>query len=278
MRVLWLQDWLRPHGGAELSSATCVRLGERLGFDIVGVSRDSFDARLLLEADVLVINNFHSFSQEQMRAVSWACLECGMPYIVYSHDLRDLGRPEFAGPLMHRAALNVFISPAHRRHYETGLGVTGIALPLAIDVDLYRPVSGAARRKNSVLIADPRKQGADCGSWMRENPGLQYTALGHLRLSPQEMHITERPAVAPWDMPSVYTEHEYLLHRPARQTAGERVLFEAALCGCRVVANDLCGHMSWGWDLSDVDRLRDRLEQAPYDFWCELERVGRRMS
>ena len=59
----------------------------------------------------------------------------------------------------------------------------------------------------------------------------------------------------------------FLVHLPDAWCAGERVVLEAALCGCKVIANERVGHTSWGWDMTDIDALRDRLADAPYEFW-----------
>ena len=58
---------------------------------------------------------------------------------------------------------------------------------------------------------------------------------------------------------------------PYRKFPCDRVTFEAALCGCKIIANE--NVESWGLDLADADYLRGWLREAPYLFWGEVEKI-----
>jgi hypothetical protein len=60
--------------------------------------------------------------------------------------------------------------------------------------------------------------------------------------------------------------------------AGERVVFEAALCGCAVEMNGNVGHKSWNYDLSDTETLRETLRDAPFAFWRAVERYMQKVA
>jgi hypothetical protein len=51
------------------------------------------------------------------------------------------------------------------------------------------------------------------------------------------------------------------------------VIYEAALCGCKVVAGEIVEAMSWGKDLTDQKGLRKWLGEVPGQFWGEIGKV-----
>ena len=75
-------------------------------------------------------------------------------------------------------------------------------------------------------------------------------------------------------MHELYHKYETVWHSPEKPCAGDRVIFEAVLSGCKLITNDNVGHMSWGFDLNDQIALRKRLKAAIYDFWHLVERVA----
>lgn len=269
MRVAWIQDYSREEGGAEMSNKLVVHVGETLGFDIVGISPQNFRHEALLLCDVAVVNNFWQFEPWQTKTVLHALWEGRVPYVMYSHDYRDLARPAFAGPLFDRARLNVFISPRHKMLYEQALYVPrGVAFPLAIDAEGFVPQTGIERISGSAVIVSTAKQGPECTRYVTKHAGsMTATSLGKAFAGCK--HVRPKQSFA--TMPAVYSEFEHLVHLPRKEWAGERIVFEAALCGCKVVANEKAGHMSWGWDLSNRAFVAEQLERAPYRFWRTIE-------
>jgi hypothetical protein len=265
VRVAWVQDISRPHGGAENSNRTVVAAGERLGFDVVGITPLNFIPGVLKEADALVLNNFHQFDRLQAQMV----LETmrSKPYAVYSHDARDLRRAGLWDRVLRESRLNVFISPRHLKLYEDKYKCHGVALPLAVDAELFRPVAGVAREEGVALIVGGwikgGKTGRDLRGFVGSHNTYRYVSVGHV--VPGATVVGTRPLE---EMPALYSSVGALVHYPDIECAGERVVFEAALCGVKKFhLGERVGHASWGFDLSDESALRDVLGKAPVTFW-----------
>lgn len=271
MRIAWLQDYCTI-GGAELTCRETVRIGELLGHDIVGVTPQNFSSLLLYQCDVLVINNFFHFDTQQVKHILYAIYEQRVPYVVFEHDHRNLDRPDFARALFAHSRLNIFLSPMHLSNYHDRLGVDGIALPLAINVDQYRPVPGIERVSNTAIVSNMRnfKRWIGLQEYITTHPEINFTVIADQSMVYGE-NVTLHPRVRAEQMPGLYSRHEFLVHILDGLGAGERVIFEAALCGCKVVANEHAGHMSWGQNLGDDMGLRAWLQKAPYEFWRKIE-------
>jgi hypothetical protein len=281
-RVAWVQDRSLV-GGAELSNMHVVDVGERLGFDIVAVSPDNFDrdgnrtTALLKSADVIIINNIFEFNAEAMSRIKYALYEERVPYVKYEHDHRELGRVFDARQLFNNSILNVFLSPVHRDNHRDALGVDGICLPLAVDTEFFKPVEGIARHAGRALVSGVRtwKKWTNLKAYIEEHPELVYVVLADTL--PMELagdNVKLEPMVPASHMPTVYSQAEYVVHLLDGWGAGERVIFEAALCGCTVIANDFVGHTSWSaWQQKkdDPEALRAWLKPAPFSFWREVE-------
>ena len=268
-RISWVQDnevdW---RGGAEFSARHVVEVGERCGFHVEPMTPSSFRADAMANAELVVLNNLWHFSGEQMRAILAVLFEMRVPYVKYEHDHRELTRPEFSRRLFERAVMNVFLSPVHRENHRDGIGAAGECIPLAIDVNAYRPVPGIQRVPGTALVSNVRtiKTWDRLKEYVFGHPEITFTVLATNGII-QGKNVKTIPPVLPEKMPELYSAHEYLVHLPDAWCAGERVIFEAALCGAKIIANEKVGHMSWGWDLADTEALRERLIDAPYEFW-----------
>jgi len=270
MRVLWVQDYVKQDGGAEQSNKAVVHVGTGLGFDIVGMSPRHFQEKLLRDADVVIVNNFHQFGGTQVAMVRSACVEGNVPLVMYSHDYRDLKRRGFILPFFLKARLNVFISPKHLQDYSAAFLIERcVALPLCIDTKGFTPVEGVVRRPRSVLIVAPQKQGTQTEKFICEHPEYTYCSIGMKFPGCREV----RPVVPIKSMPRLYSEFDCLLHFPKGLCGGERILFEAALCGCKLWSNANAGHTSWGFDWTNRVGLARALDEAPFAFWKQVEEV-----
>jgi len=245
-----------------------------MGHDIVGLTPDNFYPWVLKDADVLVINNFFQFQRPQFDAVLKEIWEKKKPYVVYSHDHREpYVRRDFAIRLFKESRLNVFISPRHRDNFMRLLGCDGIALPLAIDTDLFRPDPSVKREPDTALIVGGWVRGGKVSKRLRSfiSANGKYTYLSVNLPVEGARHIPKRPLEK---MPEVYSRAGALVHFPDIECSGERVVFEAALCGVKQFhLGDMVGHASWGFDLTDRDSLAKILRKAPIDFWGEVDRV-----
>lgn len=275
-QVAWIQDQLW-RGGAEISGNFVAEIGRNCGFDIAMLTRD-VPAKIIhdeiVKADLAVLNNLWAFSSEQIMAILKGIYSDGIPYVKYEHDHREISRPEFSIPLFRRSKLNVFLSPMHLRNYQKALGCDGIALPLAIDTEIFKPVEGVERKAGWALVSNVRnfKSWQKLNQYIQEHPEITFVILGS---DPpvQGQNIRVRPMVPFDQMPALYSEHEFLVHILDGYGAGERVVFEAALCGCKIIMNENVGHMSWEIDLGDTERLRQWLDDAPFEFWRRLEAI-----
>lgn len=265
-RVAWVQNYSKD-GGAEISNYNVVRVGEKLGYDIVGCNIDlmnNLEASLKM-CDIVIVNNMHSANYDEATRM---ILGMGKPLVVYSHDC-------FAedGRLFESAAYSFFISPFHQRHYEKLYGlIRGECLPLAFNVDRWKNESNG-RKAGSVLVLSYEKSRKNVQKFINENPALDYHVAGDM--VPQGARVNKIPSVFYDNIHELYTQYETVLHVPDGVCAGDRVLFEAVLCGCKVITNENAGHASWleKFDWRDEKVLRPVLADAPYKFWRRIDEV-----
>jgi hypothetical protein len=275
VKVAWVQDISRPHGGAENSNRTVVAEGFKRGHDIVGVTPLNFFEGVLQQAELFIINNFFEFPKYMVDKILARIWDGGVPYVVYSHDHRDVERRAgFARKLFRESRLNVFISPRHLRNYRRGLGCEGKAYPLAIDTSLFSAVPGVPRSDTEALIVGGWMGGGKLSrslkNFVSRNPQYQYVSVGHSVDGARV--IPKRPLEL---MPVVYSSAHTLVHMPDIECAGERVVFEAALCGVKEFhLGEKVGHASWGYDLTDRDALVKILRDAVTSFWQEVEHAA----
>ena len=277
--VAWIQDdFIR--GGAEISSELVMSIGRDLGYRIIQVTpktQTKVIEQILSISDFAVIGNFWNFNLDQVDVVLKAFYTDKLPYVKYEHDHRELTRPEFSYKLFRNSVLNIFLSPIHLENHKKSIGADGICLPLAIDVDFFHCCDGKLRIPKTALVCNIRnfKRWIALQKYIDEHPEIEFHVItnGTPVVSGANVHRIEP---VPYEkMPELYCKYEYLVHLLDGWGAGERVIFEAALCGCKIVANEWVGHMSWQYDLTDIDGLRDWLRLAPYKFWQEIyERVG----
>ena len=267
-RVAWVQNYSK-NGGAEISNFTAVRIGQNLGFDISGVVIDAeqFSFKILDDSDIIIVNNLHNGRRKEILDYLYATKK---PWIKYDHD-----RCETEFDLYKRSRLNVFISPAHQAHYAEKCGQEilskSICLPLAFDVDAWQnKIDG--RIPGSIFIPVYMKCRNGVQEFMRTNPHYKYFMTGSVKPI-YGADITILNEINYQDMPEVYRRYETVLHIPNNKTAGERILFEAVLSGCKVITNDNAGHTSWSFDWRDERVLRPILRRAVYQFWHEVENV-----
>lgn len=264
-RVLWVQNYVKK-GGAEISNYVAVETGTRLGFDIVGYDIDTpLDRKLITECDLIVVNNMHTAGRDAMLGVLF---NSGKPWVKYEHDYLESG----CVGLFTVAAMLVFISPAQAEHYFKLFGEDikekSVVLPLAIQEDRWQD-KNEPRIPNTVLVPAYDKCRGNTLAFMTSHPEYKYHVLSQTGIKPSGALLL--PSVEWNRMQDIYNQYEIVLHQPDAKYAGDRVLFEATLCGCRVIHNENVGHLSWNYDLADHKTLRDNLTQALYRFWYEID-------
>jgi len=278
-KVAWVQDFSRI-GGAELSNKEVVRVGMDCGFDIFTLTQKNGGSdfnEILSSVDLIILNNIFGFSQDLMNKILKAIYLNQVPYVKYEHDHRELNRPEFSRKLFTNSILNVFLSPIHLDNYQQALGCDGICLPLAIDVNLFHLIPSIERRLNTALVCNVRnfKSWKNLQTYITIHPEIIFTVLSNEGLPVHGDNVKISPMVPYEKMPEIYSAYQYLVHLLDGWGANERVVWEASLCGCQVVANKMVGALSWGNEGFNINLtsgivIREWLEKAPYLFWHEV--------
>jgi len=265
-RVMWIQNY-NKHGGAEISNYNCVAVGRNLGFDIVGmVVNDLQGKNLLRNADVIIVNNLHS---ENKDVVVDYLKNTTIPWIKYDHDFLET---DF--DLFKKSKLNVFISPIHRDFYfeKVGLEIAekSICLPLAIIPERWEYKSDS-RQPDTVFIPSYKKCRKNVVQFIEQHPDKKYIVAGDIK--PMSPNIETIGEIDYDKMQEMYHKYDMVLHMPEKMFAGDRILFEATLCGCKVITNENAGHASWTFDWRDHKILRVHLKNALYEFWRHVDRI-----
>jgi len=283
--VAWVQD-SSIRGGAEISNELVIKVGVDCGFSISVITPKVVDLESEFEkADLVIFNNIWAFNPLQMKAIDKFVSRGMRPYVKYEHDHRELGRLEFSRRLFANSILNVFLSPIHLDNHRQVLGCNGICLPLAIDVDLFHLIPSVERKANTALICNVRnfKSWKNLQTYVTAHPEIAFTVLSNGGAPVSGGNVKVSPMVSYEKMPEVYSTHQYLVHILDGWGANERVVWEASLCGCQIVANKMVGALSWGKEgfnvnLTNGTVVREWLEKAPYLFWREIDDRMKRIN
>ena len=283
--VAWIQD-SSIRGGAEISNELVIKVGVDCGFSIFVVTPKAANLRSDLErSDLVIFNNIWAFDPSKMKIIDEFISRGARPYVKYEHDHRELNRPEFSKKLFANSILNVFLSPIHLENYRQVLGCGGICLPLAIDVDLFHLIPSVERKANTALICNVRnfKLWKNLQSYVTAHPEIAFTVLSNGGAPVYGDNVRISPMVPYEKMPEVYSAYQYLVHLLDGWGANERVIWEAALCGCEIVMNKMVGARSWGSEGFNVNLtsgivIREWLEKAPYLFWREIDDRMKRVN
>lgn len=283
--VAWVQDF-SIRGGAEISNELVIKVGVDCGFSISIVTPKVVSLRSELEkVDLVIFNNIWAFDPSQMKVIDEFVSQGIKPYVKYEHDHRELGRLEFSRKLFTNSILNVFLSPIHLENHRQVLGCEGICLPLAIDVDFFHLIPSVERKTNTALICNVRnfKSWKNLQAYVTAHPEIAFTVLSNGGVPVNGDNVKISPMVLYEKMPEVYSAYQYLVHLLDGWGANERVVWEASLCGCQVVANKMVGALSWGNEgfnvnLTNGTVVREWLEKAPYLFWREIDNRMKRID
>ncbi|MDP2672027.1 MAG: hypothetical protein Q8O68_00770 [Candidatus Daviesbacteria bacterium] len=289
MRIAFLQD-LCPscsEGGGQLNDQKMIEGGIRRGHNIKIITPGNKDVRSI-DCDLMIISNCVKFPKEYLSEI---CEK--YPYIFFHHDFefydfrlhypmekdnhancnRDFWLPIFQG-----AKLHVWLSPLHREGYLTAFPELGnfknVTVPSALNVDLWKPVDGVERVKDTVIgvnCLELFKGRYNIHKYAESHPELQFTFVGNapgINL-PNCKYL---PYTKNEELPKLYSAHEYFVHLPSTTEPFGRISAEAILCGCKVITNGNNGAFSHEF-MKDKDlvQLRKNLKQAPDVFWEEIE-------
>lgn len=190
--------------------------------------------------------------------------------------LRDFDNDCFASnplarTLYERAALNVFLSPLHKGTTERLLGHTldrTFILKPTIDpamfhnenrerdIDyLFVGLIGEAKGLDEMRV---RFRGSDIRMIGRIAPGTKLDFGHYVGFVPYE------------DIPRWMNRAKHFVFLPRWPEPQGRVVVEAALCGCNIIANGNVGALSFDFDLSEPKQYSD----AEESFWKAVEEVS----
>jgi hypothetical protein len=268
-RIAWVQDYHKD-GGAEISSQVVVSIGNKLGFDIVGITPENFNEEALEKCNLIVLNNCFEFNEKQFNTLQKTLLGTGKkPYVKYEHDHREIWLRKPIGERWFQEAKKVFfISPSHLQRHIDCLGEwlreKSIVIPLAVREERWNPVKGIDRKPGSFLIPSYGKCRELSDLFINQHLKSEIGIIGNN--GPMSDNVKVLPEVPVDKMPAVYSEYETVVHLPGKAGSGERVLFEAVLCGCKVITNENGSHSSWPF-WQDEKVLRWKLAAAPFEFW-----------
>jgi glycosyltransferase involved in cell wall biosynthesis len=172
-----------------------------------------------------------------------------------------------------------FVSPAQQRLYTQGRGFPInpdkiLLCPAPIDVDKFAP---SAQKSGAVyvgklgrdkgfdnLVAYARKTGISLELYGRKEPGIEIPPLPNLQYKGK----------VPYEqVPGILARAQIAVHLPNWLECYGRNVMEAYLSGCELVINGNVGAMSYDWDWSDRDAVREKVRRAPNDFWESIEAV-----
>jgi hypothetical protein len=269
-KIAWVQDYSMI-GGAELSNFQVIKIGTNCGFDIVGVTPQNFNERILQECDLIILNNFFEFRTEQYNTILKYLFENKKPYIKYEHDHRELNRINTAKRIFSGARICIFISPLHKENHCRALEISSIntiCLPLAINTEKFCR-DEKIQKEDTIFIPAFNKCQVNALQFINQNRDKKFIIVGH-----SDLVTIKHEKFISLDyskMPLFYNRVKTVYHCPLKREGGSRIYFEAALCGCDLVVNENVLHASWGFDIKNSANLKNALDRAIFDFWQVIE-------
>ena len=157
----------------------------------------------------------------------------GYPVHKLPCDCPPLIRKSFA-ELYHACSAVRFLSPAHQQAINSLIRVAGRQFVIASPVDLvlFRSVTPLQEREPVALIT---------GDELRVSP----TAVDRARRCGYQPLRVPYLSVHYEEMPALYNRCQAVVVEPVMFHAFGRIAVEALACGCRLLANDRVGALSW---------------------------------
>lgn len=142
--------------------------------------------------------------------------------------------PQAFQRLFNRCHVVQFLSPAHQQAINQIISIKSRQVVIAPPVNLekFRPVVPWERRQRSALIL---------GDALRVAP----SAANRARLHGFKPVFFPYLSVPYEDMPALYNQYQAVVVDPVMFHAFGRVAVEAMACGCRVLASERVGALSW---------------------------------
>ena len=140
---------------------------------------------------------------------------------------------------------------------------------LWLSIQIVGNTKANSREPNSVFIPAWHKCKENAQQFIKENPNKKVYIAGDAQFD----NATRLGDVDYITMHNLYHRFETVYHAPVVPYAGDRVIFEAVLSGCKIITTSNAGHTSWDFDWHDQNVLRLELKTALYDFWHHVDRI-----
>jgi glycosyltransferase involved in cell wall biosynthesis len=277
MEVAWLYNSsFSEIGGAELTITNRIKTGRKRGHNIIKISKDtknllhnnydlyilsdtkySYSSKLInsLHPSVRILHNHHFCIYDTFLCQNFD-YPSKMPLFKKVGFIICLLKPQCYN-INEDVDLYVFHSPLQKQVTERFFGrefKNGVVITSSIDTSAFFDKKedrlGACAINSTAWI----KGINNVKKWCRENKE-------ELTLIKNIPHIK---------MNNVYNKHEFFIHLPNWYEPSGRMVFEAALAGCKVITNNRVGATSFNW--WGTEKMRDELKKSKDEFWAILER------
>lgn len=116
-RVLLIQKYIDPKGIHEKTCLMLAYVGASIGFDIIVIHKDKFDASLFNEAEIIIITDFLYLQREQQQKVENALFNKNKVFVRCVMDLSEIEKDMVNHKLYRLSKKNYFCSPQIFRSY-----------------------------------------------------------------------------------------------------------------------------------------------------------------
>ena len=298
MNILWLQDLpLSSLGGAQYTDEGMVIEGIRQGHWISTRQANDYSLQEIEESDLVIASNIVTFNNRQLEGL----MENGTPVIYFLHDHNfckwrayfPMGPPcneeclrrALWEKLYYEAKGIIYLSPLHFESHKTWFPTLD-TVPHLITPPPIRLEQFVERDKdlklervaNSVVYVGPmiRYKGIEnILKYAEEHPEYNYHFVGP-DFDDWEAKVVQAGhkywgKIANTALWKIYRRYEYFIHLPSYPMPAERTAIEAAICGCKLIVNDLVGMTSYPWFHEGRDSIIKHTTESPKRFWTFID-------
>ena len=271
MKIGWLANTFKPIGGAELTDSIMIKEGEKK-HTIIKITPKDICNPAYTQVDLYVFSNISKFKEEKLlEAISWKA-PYKIPNINYFHDY-EITLMETHPEIIHKAELNIFLSPLHRfkmRQFANCTIPKSICIPPSIDTKEFYDKKNLTRSGNLYVGHTQAHKGSEAlRQWLIQNPDQTLNHYGagvinHPRAINYKSQSYEK-------MADIYNQHKNFVFMPMLEEPFARTSAEAYLCGCQFIGDtSKIGFFSYNWDYSNKKQIAKYLENAPKMFWTAI--------
>lgn len=296
--ILYLHDTpLRTPRGAELTIKELMALGEEKGYQVLHDKLKDFETSksLIAQAHLMIINSTSRCAYE--KDILEYILSKELPYIKVEYDYNfcirrnilctvdravrnccDAEKFHLFRRLFANAKLNVFQSPKHyQAHYDFyGEAVNRhLIMPPTVAVEHLKPSVG--RDTTTIpFFGDLNylKGGNAYVDYAEQHPHLAFPVYGRNALK-RELpdNISFQEPVSNRDVLEILGKTKTFFCKPVWPEPSGRLVAEAFLSGCDIIANDSIGTFSFDFYPDDKEKAIEDITRAPHKFYQEIETI-----